>query len=173
MAVTLLNSFRLVCIYFRDEVLCTLFTFFGLLSSSLLPCLSQPFGRCTLLPSLGGWNVKHNPLFCLPGWTVLVMDVSYLLLISPLKVLHCLHWVLISHTFRNVTGSKQHLYQLWHVFLRTSVYEFLGIINLMSSATIFTSAHIANLLLSLHALSSIPVEGRGELSEGKLTGNNW
>ena len=34
--------------------------------------------------------------------------------------------------------------------LRTSVYEFLVVINIMSSATIFTSAHIAILLLSLH-----------------------
>ena len=34
--------------------------------------------------------------------------------------------------------------------LRTSVYVFLGIINLMYSATIFTSAYIAILLLSLH-----------------------
>ena len=36
--------------------------------------------------------------------------------------------------------------------LRTSVYEFLGIINLMASATIFTSVHIETLLLSLHFL---------------------
>ena len=41
---------------------------------------------------------------------------------------------------------NQRLYPLYHV----SAYEFLGIINLMSSATIFISAHIAILLLSLH-----------------------
>ena len=45
----------------------TSFTFFGLLSSSLSPCLSQHFGRCTLWPSSDGWNVKLNPLFCLPS----------------------------------------------------------------------------------------------------------
>ena len=52
-------------------------------------------------------------------------------------------------TFGYVTGSNQRLHPLYHVSLRTSVYEFLGIINLMSSATIFTSAHIVILLLSL------------------------
>ena len=36
-----------------------------------------------------------------------------------------------------------------HVSLGTSVYEFLGIISLISSATIFTCAQIAILLLSL------------------------
>ena len=40
-----------------------LFTFFGLLSSSLSPCLSQRFGRCTLRPSSAGWNVELSPLF--------------------------------------------------------------------------------------------------------------
>ena len=49
-----------------------------------------------------------------------------------------------------VTGSNQRLYPQYHVSLRTSVFEFLEIINLLSSATIFTSAHIAILLLSLH-----------------------
>ena len=44
-----------------------LFTFFGLLSSSLSPCLSLRFGRCTLRPSSGGWNVELNTLFRLPG----------------------------------------------------------------------------------------------------------
>ena len=33
------------------------------------------------------------------------------------------------------------------------MYEFLGIINLMFSATIFTSAHIVILLFSLHFLN--------------------
>ena len=37
----------------------------------LLPCLSQCFSRCTLWSS-GGWNVDRNPLFYLPGQTVLV-----------------------------------------------------------------------------------------------------
>ena len=31
---------KCICLYFWDAVLCTLFTFFGLLSSSLLPRLS-------------------------------------------------------------------------------------------------------------------------------------
>ena len=44
----------------------TLFTFFGLLCSSLLTCLSQRFRRCTLRASSGGWNVELNPLFRLP-----------------------------------------------------------------------------------------------------------
>ena len=75
--------------------------------------------------------------------------ISYLHLISPLKVLHCLHQLLNSYSIGYVTGANQHLYPLCHVSLRTAVFEFLGIINLMSSATIFTSAHIAILLLSL------------------------
>ena len=86
------------CLYFWDEVL---FTFFGLLSSSLLPCLSQCFSHCTLLSFSGGWNVKLNPSFRLLGKTVLVplmSVISYLLLISPLKVLHCLHRVLNSYS---------------------------------------------------------------------------
>ena len=41
--------------------------FFELLSSSLYPCLSQRFSRCTLRPSSGGWNVELNPLFRLLG----------------------------------------------------------------------------------------------------------
>ena len=45
----------------------TLFIFFGLLPSSLPPYLSQRFGRCTLRPSSGGWNVELNLLFRLPG----------------------------------------------------------------------------------------------------------
>ena len=44
-----------------------IFTFFGLLSSSSSPCLAQRFGRYTLKPSSGGWNVELNPLFRLPG----------------------------------------------------------------------------------------------------------
>ena len=58
--------------------------------------------------------------------------------------------------FGYVTGSIQRLYPLSYVSLRTSVYEFLGIINLiMSSVTIFTRAHIATLLLLL-LFSSTP-----------------
>ena len=60
---------------------------------------------------------------------------------------YCLHFcrhVLNSHSFGYVTGANQRLYPLCHV------YEFLGTINLKSSATIFTSAHIVILLLSLH-----------------------
>ena len=41
-----LNGYN-ICLYFWDEVLCTLSTFFVLLSSSLSPCLSQRFGHCT------------------------------------------------------------------------------------------------------------------------------
>ena len=54
--------------------------------------------------------------------------------------------------FGYVTGSNQRHYPLCPgpVFLRTYVYEFLGIINLSFFSTIFTSAHIAILLLSLH-----------------------
>ena len=44
------------------------------------------------------------------------MEVTYLLL-SPLKVLYCLHQVLNSHSFEYVTGSNQHLYPLYHVSL--------------------------------------------------------
>ena len=75
--------------------------------------------------------------------------ISYLLLISPLKVLHCLHRVLNSHSF--FWGGRMSL-DLTNAFihLRTSVCEFLGIFNQMSSATIFTSAYIAILQLSLH-----------------------
>ncbi len=58
--------------------------------------------------------------------------------------------IVLTLFFGYVTGSNQRLYPLCYVSLRTSVYEFLGIINLMSSATISTSAHNATLLLSLH-----------------------
>ena len=70
------------------------------------------------------------------------MEVSY-----QLKVLHCLHRVLNLYSL----GLSQDLTNAFiHRAMRTSVNEFLGIINLMSSATIFTSAHIVILLLSLH-----------------------
>ena len=45
-----------------------------------------------------------------------LMDVSYLLLISPLKVLHCLHQVLNS-LFGYLPGSNQCLYPLYHMSL--------------------------------------------------------
>ena len=51
--------------------------------------------------------------------------ISYLLLISPLKVLHCLHQVLNSHSFGYVTGFNQHLYPLCHVFSRIKALFFL------------------------------------------------
>ena len=47
--------------------------------------------------------------------------ISYLLLIPPLKVLHCLHWVLNSHFCGYVTGSNQRFYPLCHVSLKTIV----------------------------------------------------
>ena len=73
--------------------------------------------------------------------------ISYLLLIPPYESSPTgIELTLFGH----VTGSHQRLYPLYHLSLRTFVYEFLGILNLMSSATIFTSAHIAILLLSLH-----------------------
>ena len=75
------------------------------------------------------------------------MDFSYLKL---MKVIHYLHQVLNSWPFGYVTGSNQPFYPLCHASLRTSVNEFLGIINLVFSAIIFTSAHIAILLFSLH-----------------------
>ena len=63
------------------------------------------------------------------------MDVSYQL--SPVNF-HSESFLLPSPgieltLFGYVTGSNQHLYPQYHV------YEFLGIINLMSSATIFIS----------------------------------
>ena len=76
--------------------------------------------------------------------------------------------------FGYVTESNERLYPLYHVSLKTSVYEFLGIINLMSSATIFTCAHLEFCYHCIFFLvSSIPSESRGELSEGKLTGDDW
>ena len=38
-----------------------MYTFFGLLSASFSPNLSQSFGHCTLRPSSGGWNVEFYP----------------------------------------------------------------------------------------------------------------
>ena len=52
--------------------------------------------------------------------------------------------------FGYATGSQQRLYPLYNVSLRTSVYDFPDVINLMYSATIVTSAHMVILLLSLH-----------------------
>ena len=40
--------------------------------------------------------------------------------------------------FGYVTGSNQQLYPPCHVSLRTAMYEFLGIINLLSSATVYS-----------------------------------
>ena len=79
--------------------------------------------------------------------------IGYLLLSSPLKVLYCLHRVLNSHAFcmsLDVTNAFIHCSMCPWGNLR---FEILGIINLMSSATIFTSSHIAILLLSLHFLA--------------------
>ena len=45
--------------------------------------------------------------------------------------------------FGYVCWSNQRRYSQCHVSLRRSVYEFLGIINLKSSAILFTFAHIA------------------------------
>ena len=70
-------------------------------------------------------------------WGILLKlhDVSYLLSVNLPSKISPLPSPIIEVT-------------LYHVPLRTSVYEFLGIINLISSATIFTSAHIAILQLS-------------------------
>ena len=65
--------------------------------------------------------------------------ISYLLLISPLKIVHCFHRLLNSHSL----GMSL-------VLTNAFIYCAMGIINLMSSATIFTSAHIAILPLSLY-----------------------
>ena len=46
---------------FTIKMHCILFSLFGLLSSSLSPCLSQRFSRCTLRISSGGWNVELSP----------------------------------------------------------------------------------------------------------------
>ena len=73
------------------------------------------------------------------------MDVSYLQLISPLPS-SGIELILFGY----VNGFNRRFYPLYHVSLRAYVYEFLGIINLMSSPTIFTSAHIAIFLLSFH-----------------------
>ena len=51
--ITIDTNYLGICLYFLDEVLCTLFKFFGLVFSYLLPCLSQRFGRCMLRPSSG------------------------------------------------------------------------------------------------------------------------
>ena len=72
------------------------------------------------------------------------MDVSYQLLISLLPS-PGIELTLLGY----VNESNQRLYSLCYLSLTTSVREFLGIRNLMSSATIFTSAHIAILLLSM------------------------
>ena len=74
--------------------------------------------------------------------------------------------------FGYVTGSNQCLYQLYHVSLRTSVYEFLGIINLMSSATILPVLILQFLLLSLHVVFFFFFFFFNQSSylEGKLTG---
>ena len=72
-----------IFLYFWDEASCTLFIFFGLLFSSLSPCLS----RCKLRPSSGGWNVELDLLFRLPGLTVLVPRVMFNE--SQLSVISC------------------------------------------------------------------------------------
>ena len=73
------------------------------------------------------------------------MDVSYQLspVNFPFESSPLLSMNIELTLFEYVTGSNQRLYLLCHVSLRTSVYKFLGIINLISSTTIFTSVHIA------------------------------
>ena len=72
--------------------------------------------------------------------------ISYILLISPLKVLHCLHQVLNWMSLDLINAFIHCAISPWgHLYMNFLVY-----INLMSSAAIFTSAHIAILLLSLH-----------------------
>ena len=64
-----------------------------------------------------------------------LMDVNYCLLIFPLESSPLSSLGIKLTLFAYVTGSNQRLYPLYDVSLTTSVYEFLGIINLMSSAT--------------------------------------
>ena len=78
--------------------------------------------------------------------------ISYLLLIPPSDSSPQSSPGIKLTLFGYATGSNQCLYPLYHVYLRTSACEFLGIIDLMSLATIFTSTHIAILLLSLHVV---------------------
>ena len=73
-----LNILKINCFLSKIKIIVsTLFTFFGLLSSTLLPCLSQRFGRCTLWSSSGDWNIELNPLFHLPGLTVIVPQAIF------------------------------------------------------------------------------------------------
>ena len=75
--------------------------------------------------------------------------IRYLLLISLLKVLHSLHQILNSHSLgMSLDLTKAFIHCAMSPWKH--VWEFLAIIKLMSSATIFTSTHIAILLLSLH-----------------------
>ena len=67
------------------------------------------------MSNLALYFTHRGKLFCFHK--PYLMDISYLLLISPLKVLHCLHEVLNTHTFGYVTGSNQRFYQLYHVSL--------------------------------------------------------
>ena len=139
------------------------------MSSSLSPCLSQRFGRCTLRSS-GGRNVELNPLFRLPELTFLVpramfngyqlSPVNFPSENSPLPSPG------IELTlFGYVTGSKQRLYPQCHVSLRTSLYEFLfpSLLNLviifittprMMSDIALSSSKYPSLLFSSLYLSS-------------------
>ena len=113
----------------------------------------------------GGWNVELNPLFRLPGWTVLVLRAKFngyqlSSVNSPYKSSPLPSPSIELTFFGYVIGSIQRLYPLYHM----SLCEFLSIINLMSSATIFTSAHMA--ILQWHTQVQYSVKAEENLQRG-------
>ena len=106
-----------------------------------------------------GWNVKLSSLFLYftnRGWLFMFIGCQ----LSPVYF-HSENSALpspgieLTLFFGYVTGSNQHLYPLYHVSLRTSVYEFLGIINLMSSATIFYQCSYCKFAVNIFFVFSI------------------
>ena len=100
----------------------TLFTFFGLLFSLLMPCLSQRFGRFTLWPSSGSWNVT------------LFEDITgFNQRLYPLCQVYL----------------KIYAYEFLAIINRMSLATIFFFAILLLSMHFFTRAHIATLLLFL------------------------
>ena len=92
--------------------------FVAMFITTFRPLYAPAFFRCfecRTLPFISLTRVDSSSFTSHVLW---MSVISYLLLISPLKVLLCLHRVLNSQSFGYITGSNQRLYPLYHVSLK-------------------------------------------------------
>ena len=92
--------------------------FVAMFITTFRPLYAPAFFRwleCQTYPFISLTWVDYS---CSPSHVYWMSVISYLLLISPLKVLNCFHRVLNSHSFGYITGYNQRLYPLitdnWH-----------------------------------------------------------